>query len=156
MRINNRKTSKYNNQQWWQWNDSIVLRDQKWWFIAIIWSLGNILLMFAAIPNSGCTRPWWGVTDFFEIKQSTMVTVKWCHCDQRKIMMIYRKNMITWQHTSNVSSDTNNAVSCGRSRLLVLTARRRCIIEPVQFIMSGLQAARRGGRGAVMLQWWSP
>ena len=39
-------------------------------------------------------------------------------------------SMIVWQHTFNVSRDTNNTRSRGRSRLLILSARSRHIINP--------------------------
>ena len=42
---NDRKTSKCHNQQWWQWNDAIVLGEKQWCFIVIILLLGNILPM---------------------------------------------------------------------------------------------------------------
>ena len=42
---NHRKPSKDNNQQWWQWNDAIVLGERQWWYISIVWSLSKILPM---------------------------------------------------------------------------------------------------------------
>ena len=45
-----------------------------------------------------------------------------------------------------------DAKSCGSSRLLVISARRHCIIDPGRFLNDGMPAARRGDRSVVLLQ----
>ena len=64
--------------------------------------------------------------------------------------------MIAWKHTSNVSSDTNNARSRGRSCLLAISAWRCHIINRVLFLTGGTPSERRGDRGEVLLQDWLP
>ena len=77
------------------------------------------------------------------------MTVKRRHCDWRKTMMIYSNNMIDWQHTCNVISNTNYTRYHGHSRFLDLSAWRLRIIHPGHFLTGGTPAERRGGRGAV-------
>ena len=60
---------------------------------------------------------------------------------------------------SNLAANGHNkvdAISCGRSRLLGLSARRRCVIDPGQLLTGGPPAKIIGDRGAVPLQDRSP
>ena len=59
----------------------------------------------------------------------------------------------------NMTVNSHNEVdakSRGFSHLLALSARLRHIIDPGQFLTGGPPAARRGDRGTVSLQYWSP
>ena len=49
-----------------------------------------------------------------------------------------------------------DARSRGSSHLLVLSAWRRCIINPGRFLTGGTPAARKGDRGTVSLQYQLP
>ena len=69
-----------------------------------------------------------------------------------KKMMIYSDNMIAWQHNCNLSSNTNNARSCRRSRCLVLSEWRHYIINPGHFFTGGPSAERRGDRGTLPMK----
>ena len=71
-------------------------------------------------------------------------------------MMIYSDNMIAWQNSSNVSRNTNDTRSRGRSRHLTLSARLRHLIYPGFFLTGGLPAAIIEDRGVITLQDQSP
>ena len=59
----------------------------------------------------------------------------------------------------DLNADDHNEVdarSMEYSRLLALSARRCCIIDPGQFLMGGPPMARRGDGGAILLQYRLP
>ena len=69
---------------------------------------------------------------------------RWCCCLHWKYV-----TMILWLNTCYVRSDPNDARSCRSFSLLAISARRRSIIDPSQFLMGGPPAERRGNRGVV-------
>ena len=70
--------------------------------------------------------------------------------------MMHIDNLMAWQHTSNVSINPNDANSCRRSRFLEISAQRRCIIGPGQFLTADPTAGRKGNIVTVLLKNWSP
>ena len=107
--------------------------------------------------SHGLGRGWYGPLKTAALLESPSTTDTCVHEEEaiRNIPM----SPIGFGVYVDLTPDGHNEVdarSCGRSRLLVLSARRRRIINPGQFFTGGPPAARRGDRGEVRIQYRSP
>ena len=92
-----------------------------------------------------------------------MVTVKRLHCDRISTIMIYSDNIITCKHTSNVCSDPKEWSHSSMVRNCIFFHKYKnqqqwrwndTIVHGEEQWWPPLE--RRGDRGAVTLQDWSP
>ena len=77
------------------------------WYIAIIWSLIKVISNVISKPNEWLQSSVWRNHRKFQNILINNSDGKWCHCDEKKTIMIYGDNTITQQISSNLSSDPN-------------------------------------------------
>ena len=144
-RNNDREASKYNNQQGihnhctCQRNSSVSCR-----------------------TRGGLVALAWGGGHYFPVKTSANLeyipTPNTCiHAEEASgdMHLLPRGCGVDNDLTADGQNELD-ARSRRRSRLLALSARRHCIINPGRFLMGGPSAARISDRFMVPLQYWSP